>query len=367
MGIHVPFLDLQRQHAGIEAEIHAALARVISRGQFILGREVTSFEKDWARFCGVSGAVAVNSGTDALMLALRATIPDRNAHDEVITSPLSAGYTALAIKNAGFVPAFADIDAGTFTVAPEAIEKAITPHTRAIVPVHIYGQLAAMEAINKVAARHNLVVIEDAAQAHGASLKSRQPGTFSRAAAFSFYPTKNLGALGDAGAVVSNDETLLDQIRSLRQGGHVAAMHAQTAGLNSRLDELQAAVLRVKLRHLRRWNRARRAIAAKYRELLEGVADLKLPLAVAAEAHVFHLFVVQHRERDRLRSHLSSRGIETLIHYPFLLHRQKLFRRRQQPNLPVAESLGQKIVSLPLYPQLTDREIEAVVKAIRSF
>ena len=274
----------------------------------------------------------------------------------------AAGYTALAIRNAGGVPVFADIDPHTYTLAPAAIEKALTPCTRAIVPVHLYGCLAAMDEINDLAQHHGLFVIEDAAQAHGASHNDARAGSFGHAAAFSFYPTKNLGAWGDGGAVVSNDEALIARVKGLRQGGHLAALQSETAGRNSRLDEMQAAILRVKLRHLERWTQRRRIIAAKYLAALQTTA-LQLPLLT--DGHVFHLFVVRHCERDARRAQLQASGVETLIHYPYLLHQQPLFCRAEQHALPVAEQLVTEIFSLPLNPELSSEEINFVIAALQ--
>jgi dTDP-4-amino-4,6-dideoxygalactose transaminase len=356
--MQIPFLDLSRQQQELDAEIKAAVTRVLASGNFILGREVAAFETEWARYCGVRAAAGVANGTDALTLALLASGAVRaGCGDEVITTPLTAGYTALAIRNAGGVPVFADIDPQTLTLAPAAIESAITPKTRALVPVHLYGQIAAMDAINDLAQRHNLLVIEDAAQAHGA-----RAGRFSHAATFSFYPTKNLGAWGDGGAVVSNDEDLIARVKTLRQGGHLAALQGEVAGRNSRLDELQAAILRVKLRHLDHWTQRRSIIAAKYRAELQTTA-LQLPWLT--DGHVFHLFVVRHPEREVIRTRLQESGIKTLIHYPYLLHQQPLFRRAEQAALPVAEQVVREIFSLPLYPQLSEEEVSLVTAELK--
>lgn len=336
-------------------------------GVFILGREVEAFEEEWAGFCGVHGAAGVNSGTDALTLALIASrAVNKHRGDEVITSPLSAAYTSLAILNAGAVPVFADIDPQTYTLDPSAVERAITPRTRAIIPVHLYGQMADMHALRDVAARRGLVVIEDAAQAHGACVGGKRAGAHAHAAAFSFYPTKNLGACGDAGAVTSDDVALIERVKILRQGGHAAAISTGVEGRNSRLDEMQAALLRVKLQHLEKWNERRRSLARIYDQTLRDTS-LQLPATSAPEAHVHHLYVIQHTQRDRLRSHLKTHGIETLIHYPFLLHQQPLFQRSEQRTLPVAEDVASKILSLPLHPHLTEEETSEVAETILLF
>jgi dTDP-4-amino-4,6-dideoxygalactose transaminase len=364
----IPFLDLSRQHKEVEAEINAALAQTLSSGVYILGPQVEAFERGWAEFCGVSSAAGVAHGTDALGLALIACGAIRPGHrDEVITSPLTAGYTVLPIVAAGGVPVFCDIDAQTLTLDPKAIERAITPRTRAIVPVHLYGQMANMPAICEIAIRHNLFVIEDAAQAHGAELAGKRAGSYGHAAAFSFYPTKNLGAYGDAGAVVSDDAALIERVKTLRQGGHESALRGTVAGQNSRLDELQAAMLCVKLKHLEAWNEQRRVMAQNYHDALRNTS-LQIPLAPVREAHVYHLYVVRSSRRAELRAHLAKRGIETIIHYPFLVHRQPLFRQDNSSNrVSVAESAAEQILSLPLYPQLRNEEAQAVIDAVLEF
>ena len=360
----IPFLELARQYREVEAETVAALGDALGRGTYILGREVEAFEEEWAHFCGVRSAAAVACGTDALALALIASDAVRKGRmDEVITSPLTAAYTALAIMNAGGVPVFADIDPHTYLLDPQALERAITPRTRAIVPVHLYGQMADMAGICDIAARHGLLVIEDAAQAHGARTSGKRAGAHGQAGAFSYYPTKNLGAYGDGGAVTSNDTALIARVKMLRQGGHAAALQGRVEGRNSRLDEIQAAVLRVKLPYLDTWNRQRQALAAMYHERLHDTR-LRVPWAREPDAHVYHLYVVQHPERDRLRSALAARGVETMIHYPYLLHQQPLFRRDEQPTLPRAERVATRILSLPLYPQFTEEELQAVTDAI---
>ncbi|MBA2732502.1 MAG: DegT/DnrJ/EryC1/StrS family aminotransferase [Acidobacteria bacterium] len=365
----VAFLDLKGQYKEIEAEVASALARAASSGTYVLGGEVKAFEKEWADFCHARGAATVGNGTDALSLSLNASGAVRpGLGDEVITPTLTSAYTALAILNSGGVPVFADIHPQTYTLDPRSIEDVITRRTRAILPVHLYGQLADMRAICEIAKRHSLVVIEDAAQSHGAFHDSGRIGLYGHAAAYSFYPTKNLGAFGDGGAVVSDDLAFIEKVKTLRQGGHLQALGGRIAGRNSRLDEIQAAVLRVKLKYLNEWNRRRREHASVYEEALcQSNGQIKIPAAIAPQAHVFHLYVIQHPSRDRLREYLDARGIETLIHYPYLLHREALFHREGQPALPVAESVGRNILSLPLYPQLKREEASEVVGAILDF
>lgn len=364
----ISFLELTRQHQELEPELSDALQRVIGSGRFILGPEVAAFETEWAQYCGSPAAAGVGNGTDALSLALAASGKlNRGAGDEVITTALSAGYTALAILNAGAVPVFADIDPQTYTLDPASVARMITPRTRAIVAVHLYGQMCDMDALCAVAADRDLFVLEDAAQAHGAHRDGYRVGSLGAAAAYSFYPTKNLGGCGDGGAVVARDAELVERVRQLREGGHEAATAEGVEGRNSRLDELQAALLRLKLRHLDRWNERRRSLARFYNESLVSVPDLRLPVARDSAGHVYHLYVVQHPERESLRAHLTGRGIETLVHYAAPLHRQRLFFRAEQPALPIAEAVAPRLLSLPLYPQLDTAEAEAVVDAILSF
>ena len=362
----IPFLNLTHHSAGLFEEINEALGQVIKRGNFILGQEVEAFENEWAKYCAAKGAVGVANGTDALTLALIAS-NKIEAGDEVITTPLTAAYTALGIVNAGAKPVFVDIDERTFNLDAQKIEQAVTPRTRAIVPVHLYGQTADMQAVNEIAERHNLIVIEDAAQSHGARFNGKPCGSTSLAATFSFYPTKNLGALGDGGAIISGDEDFLQRARLLRQGGHAEAFELDLIGRNSRLDEIQAAVLRVKLKKLDEWNARRRELAEIYFERLKDFPAIQLPFVRNKSEAVFHLFVIRCALRDELKSFLAEKGIGTAIHYPYLLHRQKNFRAAEQRSLPVAENTGAEILSLPLSPQMENSQIETVCDAIEEF
>jgi dTDP-4-amino-4,6-dideoxygalactose transaminase len=367
--MRIPFLDLKQDFSDQAAETQAAVARVMQRSTFILGPETSAFEEEWAEFCGCSGAAGVGNGTDAIALALLASgAIQRGRRDEVITSPLTAAYTSLGIVNAGGIPVYADIDASTCNIDPASVEQRITPRTCAIVPVHLYGQMADMPAICELAKRHGLVVVEDAAHAHGARLQGKGPGALSHAAAFSFYPTKNLGGLGDAGAVLSNDPDLTERVKILRQGGHPAATGGEIAGRNSRLDEMQAAVLRVRLKYLERSNELRRALAGKYDLLLGGETRIEQPhVGSEVDAHVHHLYVVQHPDRDRLRTYLADQGVETLIHYPSLLHRLRLFREPQPGRYPHAERAVDRIVSLPFHPHLAEAQVREIVAQIQAF
>ncbi|MBZ5556062.1 MAG: DegT/DnrJ/EryC1/StrS family aminotransferase [Acidobacteriia bacterium] len=345
------------------AAVKQAIDRVIARGWFILGPEVDAFEREFAAASGAARAVGVGTGTDAIALILRAL--GIGAGDEVITSPLSAAYSALAIMMAGARPVFADIDPDRLTIDPERVAALAGPRTRAILPVHLYGQAADMTAIARVASRFNLAIVEDCCQAHLATAGGRPVGTIGVAGAFSFYPTKNLGALGDGGAVVTNDAALADRIARLRNGGQTDRYHHQEFGVNSRLDEMQAAILRARLPLLPAWTARRRALAARYRERLAGA-----PVAVPPErdaGHVYHLFVVRSGARADLQAHLAERGIETLIHYPVPIPRQPALAPVHPAECPVATRACGEVVSLPLHPSLAPEHVDDVAAAIHAF
>lgn len=344
-------------------EVAAAIDRVIASGWFVLGPEVEAFEAEFAAAQGAASAVGVGNGTDALALILRAL--GIGPGDEVITTPLSAAFTALAIMMTGARPVFADVDETRLTIDPAAVAHAVTPRTRAIIPVHLYGQAADMQAIERIAARHNLPIVEDCCQAHLATAAGRPVGTIGVAGAFSFYPTKNLGALGDGGAVVTNDRTLAERIRRLRNGGQTSKYRHEEPGVNSRLDELQAAILRARLVRLPEWTARRRALAAAYRAALAGA-----PVAVVPECdggHVYHLFVVRSGHRAALREHLEQRGVETLVHYPSTIASQPALTRTNPAPCPRAAAACEQVVSLPLYPGLTDSDLAYVAAAVREF
>lgn len=341
------------------ADIDAAIRRVIDSGWFVLGPEVEGFEAEFAAACGAPHAVGVGTGTDAITLILRAL--DIGPGDEVITPPLSAAYSALAVMMAGARPVFADIDPARLTLDPAAFEAAITPRTRAVLPVHLYGQPADMTAILAIAARHRLAVVEDAAQAHLATSEGRPVGTMGVAGAFSFYPTKNLGALGDGGAVVTRDGELAARIRRLRNGGQTTRYHHAEAGANSRLDELQAAILRARLPYLRGWTDRRRQIAAAYRAGIDSPDILVLPHF--DEGHVYHLFPVIARHRAALQAQLAAQGVETLIHYPVPIPRQPALAATGPHQCPVADRICGEVLSLPIYPSLTDAQVGQVITA----
>jgi dTDP-4-amino-4,6-dideoxygalactose transaminase len=358
----IPFMSLV---PGEDADdVRRAIDRVIARGWFILGPEVSAFEEEFAAASGAAHAVGVGTGTDAIALILRAL--GIGAGDEVITSPLSAAYSALAIMMAGARPVFADIDPQRATIDPDRIAERVGPRTRAILPVHLYGQAADMAAIERVAARHNLAIVEDCCQAHLATSDGRPVGTIGVAGAFSFYPTKNLGALGDGGAIVTNDGALADRLKRLRNGGQTDRYHHLEPGINSRLDDLQAAILRARLPRLRGWTERRRALAARYRSALAGAAGVE-PLPERDRGHVYHLFVVRTDERDALQADLAGKGIETLIHFPLPITRQPALTAEHPDDCPVAARMCGGILSLPLHPALRDNEVDEIAAAVRAF
>jgi dTDP-4-amino-4,6-dideoxygalactose transaminase len=360
----VPFLDLRAQVAALRGELDPALARVLDRGHFILGPEVEAFERELAEALGVADAVAVANGTEALQLALVAV--GVGPGDEVVTSPLSAAFTAMAVLAAGARPVFADLDPRTLNVTPAAVARAITERTRALLPVHLYGHPADMDPLLELAAQRGLRVVEDACQAVGARYRGRPVGALSGLGALSFYPTKNLGALGDGGAILVEDPALAARLRRLRNGGQSERYRHETPGLNSRLDEVQAAVLRVGLGHLAAWTKRRREIAARYRRGLRDTG-LVLPVVEAWAEPAEHLFVIRHPRRDALAEALRVRGVGTLVHYPIPLHLQGAFlpgAGAPEP-LPVAEAAAREVLSLPLHPGLSDAQAERVVAATR--
>jgi dTDP-3-amino-3,4,6-trideoxy-alpha-D-glucose transaminase len=342
-------------------DVETAIRRVVERGWFVLGPELDAFERAFADACGAGHSVGVGTGTDAIALILRALGIGRG--DEVITTPLSAAYTALAVMMAGARPVFADIDPQRLTLDPAAVEAAIGPDTAAILPVHLYGQPAAMDALTAIAARHGLAMVEDCCQAHLATSGGRPVGSFGVAAAYSFYPTKNLGALGDGGAITTSDSRLADRLRRLRNGGQTDRYHHGEAGINSRLDEIQAAVLSARLAWLPRWTAARRSLAAAYRRELDGAAVVVPPELDAG--HVYHLFTVRSSSRDQLKARLHDAGIETLIHYPVPIPRQPALLSESPAECPVADRVCGEILSLPLYPAMAQRDVAEVAEAIR--
>lgn len=362
----IPFVELQTQFRRIEGEIREAIDRVLERGWFVLGEELQAFEEEFASYLGVGHALGVGSGTDAIQIALKAA--GLHAGDEVITAANTCVPTVAGIVSAAGTPVLVDVDAATATLAQELLQDALTTKTRAIVPVHLYGHPCDMEPIMRFAKEHGLLVIEDCAQAHGARYKGKLLGTFGDAAAFSFYPSKNLGAYGDGGAVVTSSAEIAESIRKFRNYGEEERYRHTSEGVNSRLDELQAAVLRVKLQYLDVWTGKRRAHAERYRNGLEG-----LPLTVPQDADwatsCCHLFVIRTPERDVLRDYLAARDIGTQLHYPIPVHLQEAYRHLGSgpASFPVSEKLADEVLSLPLYPELDSEKIDEVCDAIGSF
>ncbi len=359
----IPYLDLKAQHAAIEAEIREAVDRVISSGHYILGPEVEAFERDFARWTGSPHAVGVASGTDALHLALCAA--GVGPGDEVITTPFTFVATTAAILYAGATPVFADIDPATYAIDPQHLRAAVTPRTRAILPVHLYGLPADMESIAALARDRDLVLIEDAAQAHGARFADRPVGTFGAMGCFSFYPTKNLGACGEGGMIVTGDAGLARTLRRLRDWGQEEKGRHDLRGFNSRLHAIQAAILRVKLAHLDAWTEARRRHAAAYTKRLaaEGIA---VPKEAPGTRHVFHAYTVRLKNRDAVREALTAAGVQTGLHYPRAVHRQPAYADlgHGEGAFPEAERAAAEVISLPIYPEMTDAQREAVCDAL---
>ena len=362
--MRIEFFPMAQSLSAIRRELDEAFDRVVSRGRLILGREVEAFEEEFAAYCGVDHCVGVGNGLDALAIALKAQ--GVRPGDEVIVPGHTFIASWLALSQIGAVPIGADVDPNSFNLDPGSIEAAITPRTVAIMPVHLYGNPAAMDEINRVAARHGLFVLEDAAQAHGARYRGRPAGSLGAAAGFSFYPTKNLAALGDGGAIVTNDAPLAERARQYRNYGSSAKYVHDIAGANSRLDELQAAFLRLRLRHLDDDNARRREIAAAYRERLEGIGGLDLPRTERDCEHVYHLFVVRTAQRDALAAGLDARGIATMVHYPRPPHLQPAFADAAlRAPLPVSEALAGEVLSLPLWPAMTENQLDYIAAAVR--
>ena len=364
----IPMVDLKAQYARIRGDVDAAIARVLENAAFIKGEDCGLLDKEFAAYCGAAAACGVANGTDALILALRAY--GVGPGDEVITVANTFIATGEAILLNGARPVFVDVDEATFTLDPARLEKAITPRTKVIIPVHLYGHPADMDAIVSIADRHGIPVLEDAAQAHGAELGGRRAGTLGHAACFSFYPGKNLGAYGDAGMVVSNDRDFVARVRQIaNHGGGANKYDNVVLGTNSRLDTLQAAVLRVKLQHLDEWNRERRAIAQAYTKALSDVPGIVLPRERAGSLSAWHLYTIRSRERDALQAHLKAQGIATAVHYPRPIHLQPAMGAAGlgPGALPVSERVSQEVLSIPLYPELPLAEAERIATVVRTF
>jgi len=362
--IQVPYLDLKAQYRSIKDEIDAAVALVLDSAQFILGSEVAGFEQDFAAYCGAAECIALNSGTSALHLALLAA--GVGPGDEVITVPFTFVASVAAILYAGARPVLVDIDPRSFNMDPSALEAAITPRTKAIMPVHLYGQPADMDPIMEVARHHGLIVIEDAAQAHGAKYKGRPVGSIGDIGCFSFYPAKNLGAYGEGGAVTTNNPEYAKTIRMLRDWGQDSKYHHLLRGYNYRMEGFQGAILRVKLLHLESWIEARRAVASQYNHLLAD-CSLELPAEMPWAQHVYHIYTLRTEDRDGLQSALRQEGIQTAVHYAVPAHLQPAYADLgySKGSLPQAEAAARQVLSLPIYPELSEQSIAKVAAAVK--
>ena len=363
--MNIPWVDLTIQHRNIRSEINSAIQDVLDRGDFILGHDVTKLEEEFAAYCGTKYAVGVDNGLSALELSLRAF--GIGSGDEVIVPAHTFTATAAAVSFSGAKPVFVDIDPETLNLDVEKIEEAITSRTKAILPVHLYGLPVDMNVILGIAEKYNLIVVEDACQGHGANYKGQRVGSLGNAAGFSFYPTKNLGACGDGGMVTTNDAKAAETIRALRNCGQTAKNVHELSPFNRRLDNLQAAILRVKLHYLDQWIESRRKLAALYNKLLAG-SEVVIPIEPPGYRHVYHLYVIRSKNRDALQAYLKERGIGTAIHYPNPVHLQPFYMQNGKPqaSCPVAETLCEEILSLPMYPEMTDEQVETVASEIKA-
>lgn len=364
--MNVPFMDLKTQHRTIASEINTCISNVVETADFILGEELTLFEEEFARYCNTRFAVGLDNGTSALELALRAY--GIGPGDEVITAANTFIATVSAIAFTGALPVLVDIDPQTYNIATNNIDSIITKRTRAIIPVHLYGQPSDMDPIMEIAKKHNLIIVEDACQAHGALYKGQKVGSIGNIGCFSFYPAKNLGAFGDGGMLVTNDKEMADRVRMLRNYGQQEKYKHLFIAYNRRLDTLQAAVLRVKLKYLENWNEARRHHAGLYTKLLSN-NNLSLPLETKYAHHVYHLYVVRTARRDALQKHLKNNGIATGVHYPIPVHTQQAYQYLgyRKGDFPISEAYAEQILSLPMYPELTEEQIRYVAKTISEF
>lgn len=364
--MNIPFVDLKCQYDSIKDEINIKINEVLQNTHFILGENVEAFEKEFANYCGVKYGVGVASGSDALALSLKAFRISKG--DEVITVPNTFIATVDAISRNGAKPVFVNVDPETYNIDVNKIEEKITDNTKAIIPVHLYGQPVDMVQIVKIAREYDLRIIEDACQAHGAEYKGKKVGSLGDIGCFSFYPSKNLGTYGDGGMVVTNDGKIAEEIKMLRNYGQSKKYYHDCIGYNSRLDEIQAAILRVKLKYLDGWNDKRRKHAKLYNELLENVSGIETPIEKDYVKHVYHLYVIRCKDRDELQQYLSSKGVSTGIHYPIPVHLQKAYEHLEYKhgNFPITEKFSKEILSLPMFPELTENEIEVVVGLIKS-
>jgi dTDP-4-amino-4,6-dideoxygalactose transaminase len=362
----IPYLDLRAQIQPLRAELDAAVARTIDHCSFCLGPDVAQFEKDFAKFCGAEHCVAFNSGTSALHVAM--LLLGVGPGDEVVTTPFTFVATSWAISYVGAKPVFVDVDDTTFNLDPKLMEKAITPRTKAVMPVHLYGQPFDVDAVREICRRHKLPMVEDSAQAHGAKWKGKVIGTFGEISCFSFYPGKNLGAFGEGGALVTNNAEFAKRARSLREHGSTVRYYHDEVGFNYRMEGFQGAVLGIKLKHLEKWTRERQRVARRYTELLADT-PLQLPREAASAESVWHLYVVRHPRRDDLKKHLETNGVGCALHYPWPLHLQKCYTNlgHKPGDFPMAEKAARECLSLPIFPELTDAQIQRVATVIKDF
>lgn len=364
--MNIPFFDPKRQYASIKSEINNAIQSVFEKGQFILGENVSKFEQEFANYCGAKFAVGVGSGTEALHLSLVAC--EVKPEDEVITVPNTAVPTVSAISFANATPILVDIEPETYTINVNKIEEKITKKTKAIIPVHLYGHPVDMEPILGISKKYGIKLIEDACQSHGSLYKNKKTGSIGDIGCFSFYPTKNLGCYGDGGMVITNNEELYNKIKMLRNYGETKRYFHITKGFNSRLDEIQAAILRIKLKWLDKWNTRRREIASMY---TQGIKNNKViaPIEKPYTQHNYHLYVIRTKERDKLQKYLADKGINTLIHYPVPIHLQEAYKdlHIQRGTLPIAEQTSNEILSLPIFPELTPHEINWIIDSINNW
>jgi len=361
----IPFLDLKAQYKSIKSEIDSAVLGVLESTQFVLGENVAAFEREFASYCGVAHGIAVNSGTSALHLALLAA--GVGPGDEVVTIPFTFVATVSAICYTGATPVFVDIEPRSFTMDPSKLEQAITPRTKAILPVHLYGQMADMGAILEIANRHGIPVIEDACQAHGAEYNGRRAGSLGASGCFSFYPGKNLGAYGEGGIMVTNDDAQAKKVRMLRDWGQEKRYHHVLKGFNYRMEGIQGAILSVKLRYLEAWTEARRARAREYDALLKDSETVKAPAQLPGRRHVYHIYAVRSADRDGLQQLLQADGVQTGLHYPIPVHLQEAHADLGYTagDFPESEAAANEVLSLPIFPELTSSQVEQVVTAVR--
>lgn len=362
----IPFIDFSEQYKLIKDEIHTGLEKVFQKGDYILGDAAKTFETGFAGYCGAKYGVGVNSGTDALYLAIAAL--DIKEGDEVILPTFTFIATALCVSYAGATPVFVDVENDTYNIDPKAFEKAITKRTKAVIPVHLYGQPANMDEITAIARKHNVKIVEDAAQAHGATYKGKRVGSLGDVACFSFYPTKSLGAFGDAGMIITSDPVINERALMLRDYGRQGRYEHKIKGYNSRLDTIQAVVLNAKLKHLDQWNKMRAEKAAYYNQLLKGVAGVVTPFLKDDRTHVYQTYAVRiKKNRDQVLDKLKAKGVSSLIHYPIPLHLQEAYKELnyKKGDFPVAEALADEVLSLPMFPHITNEQVEVAVAALK--